>query len=191
MESKEEVKTEVLAHLTRVFGQPSQVVKAKGGVEVWMWLDPEDTQSGWLCTVGMSQKEQTVPSGQGCLSKEPRTELFCYCQPDHAEVLANILLDLARYPFEKKTFLFWWQTVSLGRALLPGSSVRGIFLSMPPFDLNEVTFSIQGRRIDLVWVVPVTQSEMDLFASRGAEALERALEDAEADVADLFRQAVA
>ena len=43
MESKEEVKTEVLAHLTRVFGQPSQVVKAKGGVEVWMWLDPEDT----------------------------------------------------------------------------------------------------------------------------------------------------
>jgi hypothetical protein len=99
-------------------------------------------------------------------------------------------LDLAIYPFSQNKFLFWWQTVPLGRPLVPESPLDAVLLTFPPLAAEKVTFLVDGTRRDLVWVVPICGSELEYCRCNGVEALEELLESKSVDVTNLFRKAV-
>jgi hypothetical protein len=59
---------------------------------------------------------------------------------------------------------------------------------MPWFGPSEFTIASDGdKRVDVVHVIPITEQERELFKSAGADALERALEDADANLTDFRR----
>lgn len=185
------MREEILRHLITIFGEPEAMLLDVGQVQVWLWPDSSSSDIAVLCTVGMSESAQRVPAGHACPSVEPRTELLCYAYRRDSDALAAVLADLSRYPSLRNTLLFWWQTVPLGRAIQAGSALNALFLSMPPLPADQVTFRADGKRVDLIWVVPISKSEEDVFQRQGADALEAALESSDTDVADLLRSAVA
>jgi hypothetical protein len=177
----------VTAHMNRILGAPQERVAERDGIAVSRWADPWVSDNVVLSTLGMSVRSQNVPSGQTCPSREPRTELLAHSQPRWAQLMAEVLLDLAQYPWATGRCLFWSQVVPLGRPVSPGSALDGLFLTMPFFDADDVTFRAGDRRVDLVLVVPVASSEMALFKRSGTDDLEAVLQ--RVNIADLERRA--
>ena len=175
----------VLYKLKTIFGEHPRVICERGHIAVHLWTDVHG--DGTVCTVGMSGEAQVVAPGHSCPSREPRTELMALCRTSNAEILGSLLLDLAAYPFEHGEYLFWYQIVPLGKTLVTGSNVEGVLLSMPPIRADEMTFTNDGHRIDIVWVVPILLEEMDNARRNGIQALEDYLENSNIDVADVRR----
>lgn len=179
----------VLPKLDQVFGKFSRLVLAERAIDVRFWENPESS-IGVTGTVGMSRRHQVVPEGQACPSKEPRIELFSYSYPENAEAFARVLLDLSRYAFTGNRCLFWWQTIPLGRELVLNSSLVAVMLTFPPYSADEVTFVVDKRRIDLVWAIPIYESELDYCELNGIDAFEALLESNDVDIADMSRRSV-
>ena len=177
----------VKEHLSAMLGSSPRLLAESGNTRVFFWEDRECEDVGIVCTVGMSACVQPIASGASCPSREPRTELLAFCHFRYADDVARMLLDLARYPFENTRHVFWWQTIPMGRAITADSQLDGLLLSMPPYAADEVTFHVNGSRIDLLWVVPIAGSERDYCERYGVEALELLLDDPEVDIADLAR----
>ncbi|HCE46434.1 MAG TPA: hypothetical protein DET40_23060 [Lentisphaeria bacterium] len=177
-------------HLWKILGDNPRLLRQQGNIRVYLWEDEECKGMGVLCTLGMSQRVQPLDKKDHCPSKEPRTELLSYCHLSDANILGELLLDLTEYPFKNQRHLFWWQNLPLGRQLSPGSVLDGLLLSMPPYSADEVTFNNSDGRIDLVWVVPISSSELAYCRLNGIEAFEILLEKTGVDIADVNRAAI-
>lgn len=175
----------VLEQLNSVFGRVTRLVGEHDPVAVHLWINSHG--DGVVCTAGMSNRAQIVVPGRSCPSREPRTELMAFCRIPDAEMIGNLLLDLAEYPFRENRHLFWWQTIPLGRPLFPGSTIEGVLLSIPPLSADQFTFQIGEHRIDILWVVPILASELAEGQRHGIQALEKRLERDNIDITDLRR----
>lgn len=180
----------IMQHLERAFGTSGSTIVDTREVRVLLWPDPKCDELGLACTVGMSNRTQTVPKGESCPSRKPRTELMSYCHMDDANVWANLLVDLSTYPFREGGFVFWWHTLRIGRPLVRRSSLDSILFSFPPLADDQVTFLVDRKRVDLVWAIPITASEHEFCETHGIEAFEEQLEKTNVDIADLFRKPI-
>jgi Suppressor of fused protein (SUFU) len=180
----------IIEHLERVFGKSDSVLYQAAGIHVRFWPDRQRPSMGVVCTVGMSDRIQPIATGQTCPSREPRIELFSFCHSADANILAQVLLDLSFYPFRVDKCLFWWQTLPLGHSLASGSRLEAVLLTFPPFSEESVTFFVDEKRRDLVWVIPISASELEFCRTEGVEAFEDVLERTRIDIADIFRQPV-
>jgi hypothetical protein len=178
----------IVEKLEEIFGDSHSLVCRTESVQVHLWPDSEDSEFAVVCTVGMSDRAQPHPQDRPCLSNEPRIECFCFCRPEHANVFAPLLLDLSKYPFDHATSLFWWQTLPLGRTLTPDSKLDALLFTFPPYPAEKVTFTVDGKRRDLVWVIPIGESERQFCCEQGIEKFEQLLESKNADLADIYRQ---
>ncbi len=183
------MKGTVESHLSSILGPTPELVAQVGDLRVLAWADAANPELATLATVGMSFRAQVVGPGLACPSKEPRTELVSVVRAAEAHVLAEIMADLAGYPFAKARHLFWWHTLPVGRPVKPESPLDAVLISRPDWLSDGVTFQAGGFRVDLLWVIPISSGELALARLHGVERLERAL--AEEDVADLGRVPVA
>jgi hypothetical protein len=181
------MKQQILQHLESILGTGSQLIAASGDVEVRAWSGPGESDPRTLATVGMALKSQTVPKGKSCPSRGPRTELIMSAGSHDAPALAELLLTLAGYPKQAGSFLHWWHTLPLGRPIVPRSALTHVYLTFPFLKSEEATFHAGKVRVDLVWVVPITDGEFALFEAKGPDALEERMEEAEVVIADLMR----
>jgi hypothetical protein len=101
---------------------------------------------------------------------------------------AQLVKDLASYAEAKHTFLHWFHLLPLGRRLREDASVTHVLLTVPPIsDAGFSTVQLEGKRIDILWVVPITESEWSFARRQGIDALEELLERTNANVLDLRR----
>lgn len=171
---------DVHQHLATHLGGPGQRVLSRDGVHVYRWAVPDDPDVEMLATVGASSS-----------SERRGIELALYSRADDVPPLAELLADLSAYPSREGTFLHWFHALPLGRPIVPNSGLTALYLAFPPvLGADFATLRLPGARVDIVWVIPITAAERDVFASRGADALEEALEEAAVDLADLRRASV-
>lgn len=180
----------ILEHLQSAFGQPGSLLRHSDDMDVWVWEDAGCQGVVCVSTVGMSDRTQPPEPGRNYPSVAPRIELMMYCHTPDADRIAELLLDLSRYAFERGNRLSWWQTIPLGAPIARGSSLTGLLLTIPPLEADDVTFNIGKDRRDLVQVVPITVSELEFCRRHGIDAFEELLEGVDIDIADLSRSTV-
>ncbi len=186
------LETALLDHYGQYLPSPRRLVAGGDDVRVFAWPDLDTPGSAILTTVGMSSLPQIVPTGQSCLSPEPRTELFMLISAQGLiPSLAQVLHDLAGYPRQHSTFLHWFHALPLGQPLLPGSPLSAFYFTIPPVSAPFATLSTSASRIDILWAVPISEAERLHFASHGPDSLEELFEGANLDLSDPFRPCVA
>ncbi len=186
------LETAILAHYGRHLPSPRRLVAGSDDLRVFAWPDLDTPGSTILTTVGMSSQPQVVPSGQSCLSPEPRTELFMLVSAQGSiPSLAQALHDLAGYPRHNSTFLHWFHALPLGQPLLPGSPLSAFYFTVPPVSAAFSTLSTFTSRIDILWAIPISEAERLHFVSHGPDSLEELFEAADLDLSDPFRPCVA
>jgi len=78
-------------------------------------------------------------------------------------------------------------SVNIGRPIVPRSRCTHAYLSLPYLDGPSLEWMGKTR---FLWLVPITQEELDLKKKNGVEALESKFEEVQFDYADFFRQSV-
>ena len=173
----------VLQHYESHLGALVDVAALHRGVRVLKFKSPFDDQELALATDGV--RDADAPPGQRAI------EFVMLCRPTDAADVAPVLCQLAHYPREHGTTLHWFHVLPLGLGVVPGSSLTSLLLTMPWFGRSEFTTASDGdKRVDVVHVIPITEQEHELFRSSGTDALEQALEDADADLTDFRRPSV-
>ena len=80
--------------------------------------------------------------------------------------------------------LHWGHTVSNSRPLGQEDSLLSAFFFLPPYFENPETFTslkIDGDRVDMLWVVPITSAELEYALKHGSQALDELLSEVELD----------
>jgi hypothetical protein len=177
----------LIRHYQRFLSKEPRKVLEQDGVAIWHF-DAKD--GSLLITAGMSAQVQVIPPGQECLSSRPRTELMMFVSEQDEGVLSKLLLDLASYPKAQGAFLHWWHALPLGRPIISNVELTSLLLTFPPYDDKFATIELDGERIDILWVVPISETERTYFTRYGVDALEEQFEASEIDVANLSRKSV-
>jgi hypothetical protein len=123
-------------------------------------------------TSGMSEREQSSKAGKSVF-----TELLFYSALKSPWAV-ELLRKLASYPFEHKEQLGPGHTISLAGPIRPGSQLTSLLLLEPL--LEEQGFSqmtVQGKEIQILWVLPLTEAEQKAVANQGYSAFERRILD--------------
>jgi Suppressor of fused protein (SUFU) len=80
-------------------------------------------------------------------------------------------------------------TVNIGRPIVPGSTCTHGLLSLPYLDGPALEW-MGDSDVQFLWLIPVTQAEIDFKKREGLEALEARFEAVRFDYADFFRDSV-
>ena len=79
--------------------------------------------------------------------------------------------------------------MNLGRPWLPGSSCTHGLVSLPYLDGPDLEW-LQHARIRFLWLVPITERELEFKKTHGLEALEERFEAKQFDFLDPRRPSV-
>lgn len=84
--------------------------------------------------------------------------------------------------------LGWGELVPIGEPWLAGSQCAEFLLSTPyPFSPDLQTTDVDGRRVDLLWLLPVTDEESTFMLANGQEALESRFDEVGLEYWDVQR----
>ncbi len=165
-------------HYERFFGPLVEPVKHSTDMQVphiaIYQFAPNDERPYWtLITGGMSDFRQPgIPEGLS-----PRAEILTYAA-EPQNWMFNVLKNLAEMPFVADTFLHWWHTVPNGMPMTAEPSELTNFFFLPPYfegpDFD--TLKIDADDVDVLWMIPITDSELQYKLQHGAEALEELFE---------------
>jgi len=142
---------------------------------------PTDKRWYWtLITGGMSDKHQNIPEDATDISG--RTELIMYVEEPKGWIY-NVLKTLAEMPFKEKTFFYWYHTVLYGEPMMPEpSELTSVFFLPPCFEKPKFdTLQIAGEKVNILWVVPITEREREYVIQEGNAALIDVFQKAEMD----------
>jgi hypothetical protein len=116
---------------------------------------------------------------------------FLLASPVRADRLTEILAIAAHH--HREGALDEGHTFPLGEGWLPGSSCDHILVSLPyPFGPElEICPLPDGRAVQVLWLLPITEAEKDYRHREGLEALESRFEETEMAFADPARPSVA
>jgi hypothetical protein len=126
-----------------------------------------------LITSGMSDRPMTVPAD----TDAPRRAELVFYSLEPKEDYLNFLRWLAHYPHSYNTWLGFGHSIANGAPAQPiaGSSLLTHFLFIPtmiPPDARMASqLYIQGERVQLLWVVPISTAEANFKQRQGAATL--------------------
>jgi hypothetical protein len=137
-------------------------------INVYQYRDHPLTKSHILVTEGMSDYQMNcAPDGV-----PRRCELLMYVE-EIKPAYVDLLRFLARLPSEENTWISHGSTMTNGQPPQPifVNSELDCFLFIDAPIPEEHVFSLDGDRVALLLVIPVTTAECDLVRSDGLEAL--------------------
>jgi hypothetical protein len=161
-------------HYERFFGPMEDAVMDSTDfktphIDIYQFSPRGDREFWTLVTGGMSDLRQPrIPEGM-----HPRAELFLYAsQPE--PWMFDVLKGLAEMPFDDDTYIHWWHTVPNGKPMTAKPSLLTNFFFLPP-KMEEPAFNtlaIDGDPVDMLWMVPITDSERTFKVAHDGYALE-------------------
>lgn len=165
-------------HYERFFGPlPESVLHSTDTViphvDIYQFPPHENRPYWTLITGGMSDLRQ--PGIADGLS--PRAEILTYAQEPRPWMF-DVLKGLAEMPFGYDTYLHWWHTVPNGMPMTAKASKLTNFFFLPPYfeDAEFDTLRIDGDDVDILWMIPITDAELQFKLEHGADALEQLFE---------------
>ncbi len=170
-------------HYEKFFGQMTWPVmhptdSKQPHIDIYQFAPTADRPYWVLITGGMSDLQQHIPNKfVGKIA--PRAEILLY-SAEPKPWMFNVLKRLAEMPFDDKTFLHWWHTVPNGKRMTDEPSELTNFLFLPPCceGAEFGTFHLGDDRVDFLWMMPITDGELNYMLKYGAEALEDLFEKA-------------
>ena len=172
------------AHYVEHFGSISEPIMHSTDdkiphIDVYQF-PPSGSRDHWvLITGGMSDLRQSVPA-EAPDYVSARTELVMYVREPQPWMF-RLLKLLADMPFADDTFLHWWHTVPYGMSMIPERSLLTSAFFLPPYFEEEDfdTLEVLGDKIDILWMIPITDSELQYKLDYGGQALEELLSQKE------------
>ncbi|MGY8770553.1 MAG: suppressor of fused domain protein [Pirellulales bacterium] len=141
-------------------------------VDIYQFSPTEERPYWTLITGGMSDLPQ--PGWNQELDwAAPRAELIFYAKEPQGWMF-DVVKGLAGMPFENDSFLHWHHTIPNGKAMTPKPSELSSFFIMPPYfeEENFDTLELDGDRVNILWLIPITESEREFAVIHGSPALE-------------------
>jgi len=147
-------------------------------------IAPSSTQSMWtFATIGASDVAPSEPTG---------LEFVAVAKSDSAAVLMRLGWIAWYHAGPPENRLGAGHTVPIGEGWVDGSPLDSILLTLPYLWGPRLEHcSIGHRHIQVLWALPIHQSERDFKIAHGLEALEQRFEEEHVDFLDPFRPPVA
>lgn len=175
----------VRAHYENVWGVKSEFLKWTKGPSHDLPKDfcilefaPTPSKSGWgYATCCMWDEEDAVGAEQAELLElhlwSPVKSLTCSGQGNHLELLTAV----AHY-HRTGAKLGMGHTVNFGRPWLPGSNCDHGLVSLPYLDGPSLEdLHMENISVRCLWLIPITQEEVDFKRENGLDALEELFEE--------------
>lgn len=172
------------AHLESHWGNPLRAIDWAEGrrhelpesFRVWVFR----CRSGMLAyaTIGMSDE-----------TDEAAIELFLLVREEDDDRTVAELLFMTAHFHRTSARLGLWHSVNFGKPWLDGSVCTRGFVSLPYLDGPGLERPA-GMSTRILWLIPVTESEMAFRRELGVEELEQRFERSNFDYADPQRRAV-
>lgn len=148
-------------------------------IDIYQFAPTDDRPFWTLITSGMSNERQLEPdaSGEGT---SLRAEIITYAKEPQSWMF-SVLKGLAEMPFVDNTFLHWWHTVPNGMPMTVNPSLLTAFFFLPPYyeDVEIGNLELDGDKVDFLWMLPITEAELNYARENGSRELELRLEEAE------------
>ncbi len=122
-------------------------------------------------------------------SDDHALELHLFAREGMEDAAVEILTAVAHY-HRTGHRLGLWHTVNFGKALVTGSDCSFGFVSLPYLDGPKLEWS-SAPKVQFLWLIPVTESEVRFKKANGVEALERLFEERRFNYLDPHRASVA
>lgn len=124
------------------------------------------------------------------LADKERLEIHWLCRPDHVgrADLVEILTAVA-HSHRTASPLGLGHSVNFGKPWVAGSTCTHGVVSLPYLDGPNLEWLAEPR-VRFLWLIPVTQAEIQFKKVRGMVALEERFEEAQFDFLDPFRASV-
>lgn len=133
----------------------------------------------------------TIGAWRGTESEDHGTEFVAVARSEAAAVIAH-LGQLAYYhagPRENR--LGVGHTLSIGEGWVPESPLDALLISLPYLWGPKLEHcQLEGRHIQVLWAIPIYESERVFRREQGLDALEQRFEDVSFDYLDPFRPPV-
>jgi hypothetical protein len=141
---------------------------------------PFQQRTAWIyATCGMSSEES------------PGAIELHLMSPNKTDLHVELLTTIAHYHFTGAP-LGADHTVNFGRPWLPGSSCDHGLISLPYLYGPRLEWlKMNDRKIQFLWLIPITPSEATFKRTHGVEALETRFEEQHFDYLDSHRGSVA
>jgi hypothetical protein len=127
-----------------------------------------------LASSGMSDVRMPLPEGLD--RSHARREIVLYCEtPDDAAI--NLVRRMARFPFQYSTWLDHGHTIPNGDPPAPIfddsalSAVLFLYTIVRPDNGLADHVVLDGDPVHFLWLVPITQAELDHKLNHGCDAL--------------------
>ena len=177
---------QIEAHYSSVWAQPTARVRWERG--------PIQELPSDFVVLMIPRSHETTAYATECMSQPAdveRTELHLLSR-EHDEVardsIAEILTAIAHYHRHGQP-LGLGHTVNLGRPWLPGSRCTRGLISLPYLDGPDLEWMAEPE-VRFLWLVPVTEEEVEFKKQNGLEALEERFEASQFDYLDPLRRSV-
>jgi hypothetical protein len=174
------------SHYQRFFGPLSEPVMHSTDVrpvhiDIYQFAPTEERPFWTLITGGMSDRRQNVPADAGS-HIAPRAEILMYVRkPEHW--MFAVLKGLAEMPFDDDTYLHWYHTVPNGKPMTARVSQLTSFFFLPPY-FEEDGFDsliVEGDRVHILMLLPITEAEREYAMQHGSQALEEVMSSSDFD----------
>jgi hypothetical protein len=110
----------------------------------------------------MSEKGQRLSS-----KTEIFTELLFYSKQQSLWAI-ELLVQLSAYPFDYNEPFVPGDTLSLAGPIRPNSKLSSLLLLEPLLEQPGFQFmDILGKKVEILWALPITEAERELIISRG------------------------
>lgn len=181
----------VLEHYIRRWGKPI-TIHTFDSAEVSPSIRPLYIAVFSLPGDGLAMYASIGMSRAGMLDSETNTihyaEIFMGVY-EHFESLPKIMAMLATYPHNEKTFVAPEHTIPLGMPIVQNSSLTSVLFAIAYFDPPWFRgLDVDGKHIQFLWVIPLTEREREFKTKTGWNALGQMFENEQVVIGDVFRE---
>ncbi|MCK6470592.1 MAG: suppressor of fused domain protein [Planctomycetes bacterium] len=179
------------AHYRRFFGEDHTVWHPSGKEErihVDVLSFPPQKGRSWFtfATNGMSDLDQPLEKFDLANAEEwKRVEAIFYARADGmpGAWAAKLLNSIGKYPWDEGAFIGWHHTYSWDTPLDGKHDRFKTVFFLPPYFEGQGfdRKAVDGRLVHIMWAVPITAEELAFAKSKGGQALEDRLSDANID----------
>ena len=188
------VRTIILSKYLCNWGYPKNriVSKKEGQYPVELYCFPGDVSSKVVryATVGVSQ--QKLENDQSNSSHELLLVLPTNLGGASEKEVTDYLLDIMAYSLDSNVKFVPEQTIPESKLSPKIWRQKAILIDEPYGEDDELSeFVIDGRKINLFWIIPIYGAEEKIINKKGVGWFDKAIEKEELSVVDLARNSLA